>query len=412
LKKYVESADTDSQTDDAGISDGMSVTTLDDGTRIISGTVGGSTVDAKDLFKLVNLNEDEWTVFKLTVKPRTVAMKLRHQTVNPDGSVGYVEVPHSHNAWSLHAELRPRTDVQVKIKSLEHFMKRLETNQIPVPKNKILFNSKSEVFTDKHSLVFNIADLHLGKLAVDESWTIEDAVKEHSRAVRYILEQGSVYNIEEIILWWGHDLTQVDNVKGQTTRGTQVESNASWYSQFDAGVELGVRTATMCLEYADTVRIKHVPGNHDWNTSYGVCKALQCYFHGNPNISVDVYRDGIADYEYGKNFIMGTHGNNSSYKNASMFMAIEYPDQWARCPYREMHTGHLHKKDGGVFISEYTENQGTTVRQAPSLSLTDNWHHLKTFVGTLRAAQAHLYSKNAGYKTTFNWNADAYFEWS
>lgn len=408
LKEYIEdSRYQDSEPSESIGESGLSAVVMENGTRIIKGTIGGEMVDARDLFKLMNLNEDEWIVQKLTVKPRTVAMKLRHETVRPDGSIGFKEVPHSHNAWSLHAELRPNRDVQVKIKSMERLLQGLRDVG---PRGIMGMRpwSDGEQFDTPHCLVINIADLHLGKLAVNEGWNIKDAMAEHERAVRFMLEQAGVYNIEEIIIWWGNDLTQTDNVKGMTTKGTQVESNASWYSQFDAGVELGIQTANIAREYCDRVYIHHVAGNHDWNTSYGICKALEAYFHNAEDIEVRVYKHGVADHVYGKNFFMGVHGNNATFKNAAGFMAVEYPKQWYECPFREMHTGHLHKKDGGYFITEYAEDKGVTVRQAPSLSPTDSWHHLKTFVGTLRAAQSYLYGKDTGFKATFNWNADAY----
>jgi hypothetical protein len=410
LKEFIEvtsKQEAEEIGNDFSADEGLTAIVHENGTRIITGTVGGGTLDASDLFKLVNLKEDEWVVQKLTVKPRTVGMKLRHESIKPDGSVSYIEVPHSHNVWSLHAELRPNTDVQVKVKSLERLLESLTECGPKGIIGRRLFN-EGVPFQTPHCLVINIADLHLGKLAVDESWTIKDAMAEHERAVRFLLEQAGVYNIEEIIIWWGNDLTQTDNVRGQTTRGTQVESNASWYSQFDAGVELGIQTADICRGYCDHVYIHHVAGNHDWNTSYGICKSLQSYFAHSEDVTVKVYKHGVADHVYGKNFFMGVHGNNSTFKNAQGFMSVEYAEQWFKCPFREMHTGHLHKKDGGYFITEYAEDKGVTVRQAPSLSLTDGWHHLKTFVGTLRAAQCYLYSKNAGFKATFNWNADAH----
>jgi len=387
--------------------EGLHATILENGTRVISGTVGGANIDASDIFKLVNLKEDEWIIQKLTVKPRTVAMKLRHEHVKSDGSFGYIEVPHSHSAWSIHAELRPNKDVQTKVKSLELLLERLEKTGPIGSVAKRTFKHGVQ-FETPHCLVINIADLHLGKLAVDESWTIKDAMAEHERAVRFMLAQAGIYNIEEIIIWWGNDLTHTDNVRGQTTRGTQVESNASWYSQFDAGLELGIQTANICREYCDHVYVRHVAGNHDWNTSYGICKSIQSHFAHTDDVTVSVHKHGVADHAYKKNFFMGVHGNNSTFKNAQGFMAVEYSENWFKCPYREVHTGHLHKKDGGYFITEYAEDKGVTVRQAPSLSKTDGWHHLKTFVGTLRAGQMYLYSGEAGYKATFNYNADAH----
>jgi hypothetical protein len=82
-------------------------------------------------------------------------------------------------------------------------------------------------------------------------------------------------------------------------------------------------------------------------------------------------------------------------------MAIEVPELFGRCKFREWHIGDKHhsKKIDTISIDE---NRGVTTRIMRSISPADNWHFNKGYIGSLRAMEGFLWDKERGLKAQFN----------
>jgi hypothetical protein len=78
-------------------------------------------------------------------------------------------------------------------------------------------------------------------------------------------------------------------------------------------------------------------------------------------------------------------------------MAHEAAAAWAGCPYREVHTGHLHHQ-AAEWSRPIETIDGVLVRIAPSLGPADDWHAASGFVGSRRAMELFIYDPAGGLR--------------
>mgnify|MGYP006300894149 CR=1 FL=1 len=76
-------------------------------------------------------------------------------------------------------------------------------------------------------------------------------------------------------------------------------------------------------------------------------------------------------------------------------MAHEAAAAWSRCPYREVHTGHLHGQ-AAEWSRPIETIDGVLVRVAPALCPADDWHAVNGFVGNRRAMELFVYRPDGG----------------
>ena len=79
----------------------------------------------------------------------------------------------------------------------------------------------------------------------------------------------------------------------------------------------------------------------------------------------------------------------------------ENPEAWGRTKFREIHTGHYHKQ-------QLEEHNGVRVRILSALTPADDWHAAMGFVGTIRQAEAYVWSKAEGLLAQVYYNDDAH----
>ena len=375
-----------------------SVETLADGRKVIEGTVGGRIPSQKEVLDRFGIDLGLFEVKSQRVVEKTTEMKLKRYKVNEEsGAVHTYEEPHSHLGYSVRFELKPRVDALVRIQALDNLLDRMESGNWRWPKR------DARVKVDGgHALVFNIQDLHLGKMAYDEGWSIDDAKREHKAVIDRILDYTDLSTIDKFIYVFGGDYTQADSPRGQTTSGTQVENSTLWENQYEAGLDLLIQTLTY-LAALKPVEAHLVRGNHPWNTEYTMAVAAERLFRMHPDIEVFPWKSGKAPIVYGENFILATHGDNAPPERAILAIANEYREEWGNSSFCEVLSGHLHHRKGQVILFE--ERGKVVWRQCGSLSQTDPWHRIKSFEGGLRTAEAHMYSASNGYVATFNANA-------
>lgn len=367
--------------------EGIEITDTPDGRRI-RGTVSEEIISYKQVFDKFSLDPDEWEVTKLRCKAYQQGMKLND---------GPEQKPHVTQLYSISVDLKPRHAAITKIAAAEALLERFGSTEIIVSERPRI--DKGE----PHLLVFNMQDTHVGKLAADGEWAVTDAIAEHGKAVRGILDYVPDVQIDEALYYIGPDLSHVDNVKGQTTRGTQVESNDTYENIFDAGCDLSIRTVGMVREVAARVRLGLVNGNHDWNSGYGIARYVHAWFRQDDAVEVILGKNGLLPYEYGQNFLLGVHGNNAKPDHSAMSLALLFKEAWGRTKYREVHQGHIHRRQANKLVSCWTEEHGVVVRTCGSLSPTDNWHQIKGFLGGLRTAEAYLYGRDSGPRAVINY---------
>jgi len=254
---------------------------------------------------------------------------------------------------------------------------------------------------DPHMLEISLFDVHFGKIAwADESgerYDLNIAKKIYNTAIEDLLERSLPFNIERIVYPVGQDFFNVDDWKGQTTKGTLVESTEDRFpTVFTAGYESIKDSLLRCREIAP-VHVLWSPGNHDRSTSWYLCKTLKSYFEGAgiTDITFDLGFNQRKYELYGNTLLGFTHSCDEKMSDLPLIMAKEAKNEWSLAQYHQWHVGHFHKKKQMKFIAGDTFN-GVGVTILPSLTATDSYHYRNGWVKPTRAAEAYLWSKDRG----------------
>ena len=179
------------------------------------------------------------------------------------------------------------------------------------------------------------------------------------------------------------------------------------YSQIHQELILNIKSnKNIDLDYLSKfypVDVIVVQGNHDWERSFYLGDALECWYENSERVTINNKANPRKYYKYGKCAIGYTHGNNEKVLDLPLIMASENPNLWASTKYREWHLGHLHHKKEIKFISTQ-ENKGATIRFMRSLSGTDAWHNQKGYVGGIKGAEGFIWHKEDGLLAQFHSN--------
>jgi len=167
---------------------------------------------------------------------------------------------------------------------------------------------------------------------------------------------------------------------------------------FKKGVELLVWAIEQCRAIAP-VKIIWIPGNHDQMLSYAATVGIAQRYANTESVEVDLSPAARKYHLYGLNLIGFAHGENEG-KRIEGLMQIEAPEMWGGSVWREMHMGHLHSE------SAYSKG-GIVFRRISAITAADAWHAEKGFLGSVRQAQAFVWSKDNGLQAIINSNVKA-----
>lgn len=244
----------------------------------------------------------------------------------------------------------------------------------------------SDYYSPDSTLVeISLPDFHFGKEA---GVTIEKQTKQYFEAVRSLITRLKGYNIDRILLPIGNDMLNYDTASYTTTAGTTVSTNGHYHEVFKHAC-FAVINAVDYLQEIAPVDIVVVQGNHDTILSIALGEVVEARFYNNERVSVmNNAGEWRKYYQYGRNLIGFTHGNNEKSTELPLIMAVEQPVMFAECPYRVWHLGHFHKH----MVDEY---QGVQVAVLPSLVDQDDWHR-KMGYNSPKRAQAYIYNVASG----------------
>ena len=251
----------------------------------------------------------------------------------------------------------------------------------------------------EHLLIPSLYDHHFGKLAwapeTGVDYDIKIAENLFTEAIANMLSKAAVFGIDRIVLPIGHDFLHIDNIEGTTAAGTPQDVDSRLVKIINTASRAVTTAVSQCLQVAP-VDIVWVPGNHDPQTSYYLCKILEAYYRTTDDVTVDVSPMVRKFITYGVSLIGMTHGSEEKIADLPLIMASSEPEAWAAAEHREWHIGHVHKKKEMRTVT--ADSFGPVlVRVLPSLCGTDAWHYKKGYVAGNRAAEAYLYHKEHGY---------------
>jgi hypothetical protein len=259
--------------------------------------------------------------------------------------------------------------------------------------------------TDGCLLEVSIFDLHLGKLCwapeVGANYDSKIAQSGFRDALEALIARAKGFDVDRILFPVGSDLLNVDNMANETTAGTPQREDGRWQKSFVASRKLMVDAINRLREIAP-VDVLVIPGNHDRERAFYLGDSLSGWFSRTGGVTVNNAPTLRKYFQYGKNLIGLTHGNEEKLQNLPLIMATEVPQMWAETRFREFHCGHWHhKKD--IHFQPSQEFNGIRVRLIPSLCPADDWHRMKGYDG-LRAAEAYVWDKTDGCVASFSYS--------
>ena len=301
-----------------------------------------------------------------------------------------------HSKKSAEEKLQREQDFRDEIESLKALAKQ-EIGRIP----KVVSTPKDT------GILLEIAtpDLHVGKLAHSietggRPYDVKIAIATFERALDALVARTAMYNVEEVLLVLGNDLFNSDTPENETTAGTAVSCDGRFHKTFHHVRNMMVKAVERLRQIAK-VHVLVVPGNHDRQTAYHLGDSLECYFHADQQVRVTNTPATRKYITWGKcllGFCHGDEGNRASYPQ---LMAAENPEAWGQTKFREIHTGHYHKQ-------QLEEQFGVRVRILSALCPPDDWHSAQGFVGSIRQAEAFVWSKTEGLLSIVYFNDDAH----
>lgn len=261
---------------------------------------------------------------------------------------------------------------------------------------------------EKTSVLLNLSDLHVGKLAWDKEvgsdYDVDLAKKVFIEALQNLVNQSiRCFQVEEFVLNIGGDFFHTNGSTNATANGTIMNDVDSRYQKiFTKGLEI-LTEAVDYLASFEGVKVKLfvVNGNHDVATSFYLGESLKAFYRKDKNIEI-VNDPHIRKYhKYGVSSYMLTHGDCKD-DGLPLTFATEKPDYFSSSLYRYIFLGHLHKTSRKVYLTE-NEVNGVVSRRLNSLSPTDAWHNVNNFVGAKRMANALIFHKENGQIAEFNY---------
>jgi hypothetical protein len=257
---------------------------------------------------------------------------------------------------------------------------------------------------DRNMLEISLFDAHFGKYCWGQETREEyDAIMAgeiYQNAVEDLLHNTSHCKVEKILYPVGSDFFHVNNWANTTARGTPQDTSQKFSEVFDIGCKSLIQAIDTCLEVAP-VELLWVPGNHDRETSYYMCKVLEAWYNDHKDVNINISPQERKYVHYGATLLGFTHGDEEKHHDLPSIMAGEEKKKWASTIHREWHLGHYHKKKETRYNACDTYN-GVQVTILPSLSGTDKWHFQKGYVNNVRSAIAYLWNYERGFSSYYN----------
>lgn len=301
-------------------------------------------------------------------------------------------------SWGIWVTPRPLTPATEALRGLETRL----SNHAPTIKE-----IKYSVKDDPHMLEVSLMDHHFGKLAWGREsandYDLKIASELYERAIEDLLSVSSPFNIDRIVLPFGHDFFHINDASEKTPKSQHnLDVEGRLAKIYECGAWAVVRAVERCLTVAP-VDVVLVPGNHDQDISYFLAFTLKMAFRDTPNVTVDAEPRCRKYVRYGTNLIGMMHWlyQRNKAERLGLIMAGERKQDWAETTVHEWHLGHIHKKQTQEVYS-LDEELGVRVRVLPSLTGTDKWHYEQGYVLSPRCAEAYLWGRDYGYRAHFN----------
>lgn len=274
-------------------------------------------------------------------------------------------------AW---AKLEQRKE---ELDQYEEFLKNVEK----ITPKEFEFN---KIENGRDYLEIGLFDMHFGVNDLDYYSNVlsklNDVINQHNRKKIYFLI--------------GQDLFHTDNFKGQTAKGTQLDTYLKEQDWEDA-LTFYTTLIDEAVKKAEVVEVIYTKGNHDESVSYGFVRELKAYYRYFKNILFDTEIEEYKARKVGNTMLVFTHSDKLKMNPETVLKMINrFKGIYIDCDYIEIHAGHLHH----LITKEYA---GSILRNQSSGAATDKWHKDNGFIGAQKMFQIYEYSE-VGLDSIFN----------
>ena len=167
----------------------------------------------------------------------------------------------------------------------KRFLEMIEAKSAKVAKLKL---PKAQAEGDV--LVICLYDMHVGKHAFHrergETWGTEESFRVGMQAIAQFADYAKRERVRKIVLPWGQDMGNVDNLEGGTTKGTPQLGSSPLWEQRKALEEFSIQATTELAKVAP-VEVIEISGNHDRQSSAHMAAFIDAWHRNNPNVTVD-----------------------------------------------------------------------------------------------------------------------------
>ena len=178
-------------------------------------------------------------------------------------------------------------------------------------------------------LVINKQDSHLNKFDIDGNNNITDRLASIMYKVETIVNQAKLSNnLEKITYIIGSDEFNSE-YSGMTTKGTPQTNTHTYHDSFQFICDHEVLMITMLLQYAETVNVVYVAGNHDEFAGWHMITWLDAFFRLTERVHFDCspkYRKYIS---YGTSALMFNHGDAIKPAKLAALFPMEFREGWS-----------------------------------------------------------------------------------
>jgi predicted phosphodiesterase len=247
--------------------------------------------------------------------------------------------------------------------------------------------------------VLPVSDTHLGNYAWSQTtgagdWDLSIAERVIGQAAGELLAVGDTHKPARRTIAFLGDLFHYDRAeRAETSSGTPLERDGRLQKMIQVGADvlLGIveRSAETCP--TDVVLVQ---GNHDEMLSWAFHRILIERFRNDRRVKIDERYTGRKYLTQGKTLLGFCHGHKAK-RRLPQLMALEAAEEWARCPYREWHTGHYHSS-AAEWSRPIETLDGVLTRVSPSLCAPDDWHASHGFLNTRQCMETFIYAAEGG----------------
>jgi len=374
-------------------------------------------VSLEDILSYCNVDTNLWEVESVWVNkwPTTSFDSKTTRTVDDTG--GFTEVitkdPVFANNIQVKVKLQKLTNIKDWAWFREDFMKGMEKKSVKVP---VIKYKKPKSDFLRNMKILNLYDLHLGKLGWspetrDGNYDYRIAKERFHAAIDTLIMRASTYDIEQIVVPWGHDFFNSD-IEGTgsaiTTAGTAQQNDVRWQKMWMVGRELSLEMVEK-LKVLAPVKIIVVPGNHDTQKMFYLGDLLYCVYKNDPNVTVDNAPSRRKYHRYGNTLLGFTHAvGGRAYPPENRLLSLMPAEKdsrydFAETQFHEWHVGHTHHRSKGSQM-DFKDHQGIAIRVMASLSAADAWHADMGYTGAVKGADALIYNYVTGPDAHFTYN--------